>query len=49
MSKKRIKVRTAMRELGSYGGKKTRKKYGKKYFSELAKRRWALRDNLSTS
>ena len=30
-----------MRELGAKGGKKTRRKYGKGHFVELANKRWA--------
>lgn len=29
------------REQGSKGGKSTKKKHGKKHFSEIAKKRWA--------
>lgn len=30
----------AARIIGSLGGEKIKKKYGKKYFSEIAKKRW---------
>lgn len=34
------KIKEEMGQLGQAGGKKTLKKYGKKHFRELAKKRW---------
>lgn len=32
---------SAAKKLGQRGGRKTAKKYGKKHFSDLSKKRWA--------
>ena len=37
MNSKKSKTKTAMAKLGSYGGKATLKKYGKKHFKKISK------------
>lgn len=34
-------VKEFLRKQGAKGGKSTKKKHGKNYFSEIAKKRWA--------
>jgi hypothetical protein len=34
-------IQDYMSTIGKKGGKATRKKYGKKHYSEIAKKRWA--------